>query len=57
MVIKINEASVKNTIKVTTCGNLLNNVYLIMNVITTPKIKSKQNVIIQYNLFIVIISL
>ena len=57
MVIKINEASVKNTIKVTTCGNLLNNVYLIMNVIITPKIKSKQNVIIQYNLFIVIISL
>ena len=51
---KINKSSVKSTIKATACEYRLNNSYLIMNIVTIAKMKSKQNVIIQYKVFIVI---
>ena len=43
---EINESSVKGNTKTITCEYLLNNLQLIMNVITITKMKSKQNVII-----------
>ena len=51
---EINESSVKGNTKTITCEYLLNNLQLIMNVITITKMKSKQNVIIQYKVFLMI---